>query len=59
VLLAERGRRFTNPLPRVAQIFRKVPGQRLLGRRPAVVRDACRDPLLAVVALVARLAMNN
>src|SRR4051794_27902905 len=52
-LLAEIGGSLAQPLPRVLQVLRQAGGQRRLGGRPAVVRFACLDPLLAVVALVA------
>src|SRR4051794_1990857 len=52
-LIAEIGGSLAQPLPRVLQVLRQVGGQRRLGGRPAVVRFACLDPLLAVIALVA------
>src|SRR3954464_1216605 len=51
-LFAKTGARPAQPLPGLAQILRQVRGQRRLGRRPAVVRLAGFDPLLAVIALV-------
>src|SRR5262245_19795093 len=50
-LLAERHRGLAQPLPCVQQIFREILRERRLGRRPAVVRLAFLDPLLAVIAL--------
>jgi len=50
-LFAELLGRFTQALPRLAQILRQVLRERRLGGRPAVVRFAFLDPLLAVVAL--------
>ena len=50
-LIAERRRGLAQPLPRVPQILGEIPRQRRFGRRPAVVRLAFLDPLLAVVAL--------
>ena len=52
-LLAELGGRLAQPLPGVPQILGQILGQRRFGRRPAVVRLAFLDPLLAVVALAA------
>src|SRR4029453_1941990 len=51
-LRAERRGRFAQPLPGVLQILRQLPRQRRFRRRPAIVRLAFRDPLLAVVALM-------
>ena len=50
-LLAERDRRLAQPLPGVQKIFRQILRERGVGRRPAVVRLAFLDPLLAVAAL--------
>ena len=44
--------RFAEALPGLAQVHRQISGQRGLRRRPAVVRLAFGDPLLAVIALV-------
>ena len=52
-LLAELGGGLAQPLPGLAQILGEILRQRRLGRRPAVVRLALLDPLLAVVTLVA------
>jgi hypothetical protein len=43
---------FAQALPRVSQVFGEISRQRGFGGRPAVVRLALLDPLLAVVALV-------
>src|SRR4051794_16702755 len=51
-LFAELRRGFAQAFPRVAQILWKIANQRLFSGRPAVVRFAFLDPLLAVIALV-------
>jgi hypothetical protein len=51
-LFAECRGGLAEPLPRVEQILGKVARQRGFGRRPAVVRCARLNPLLAVIALV-------
>jgi len=51
-LVAELGRGLAQPLPRLSKILGEIVSQRRLGRRPAVVRLAFLDPLLAVMALV-------
>ena len=56
-LLAELRRRLAQPLLRVLQVLAQIPRQRRFGRRPAIVRFAFLDPLLAVIALVARHAV--
>jgi hypothetical protein len=52
-LIAEFDRGFAQAVVGVTQVFGQVGGQRRFGGGPAVVRRAFRDPLLAVVALVA------
>ncbi|PYR79925.1 MAG: hypothetical protein DMF87_10115 [Acidobacteria bacterium] len=51
-LLAEVRGGVAQPFPRVAQILGELARQRRFRRRPAVVRLAFSDPLLAVIALV-------
>ena len=53
-LLAELDRRLAQAFPRVLQVLGQFRRERRFGRRPAVVRFAFLDPLLAVKTLVAR-----
>jgi hypothetical protein len=51
-LIPEIGGRLAQPLVGVLQIFRQVARERRLRRRPAIVRLAFLNPLLAVITLV-------
>src|SRR5262245_55212449 len=52
-LIAESDRCLAQPLPRLLQVLREISRESRFRRRPAVVRLAFLDPLLAVVALAA------